>query len=429
MQTAAYVQVGSAELRLVVRRALTALSIAVVEGEPRDRVRPAVAVIELAATRRVAGELPDWLRDLNVPRLAVSIRSSEDLAIDALRHGFAEYLRAPVGEAEIAMAMQRLLPPPAAALEPSTTGIVGRSPAMGMLREQIARVAPARTNVLITGETGTGKELVAQAIHELSPRRSKPFVAVNCGAIPDGLVESELFGHERGAFTGAIQAQAGRIRQSSGGTLFLDEISELDLRGQVKLLRTLETREVQSLGSERARPLDLRVVAASNRNLTDRVRDGAFREDLLYRLDVVQLEVPPLRARSEDIPLLIGAFYERFCREFQRPAAAYATADLALLQRYDWPGNVRELRNVVEASFVQSSMRRDGLLELPPTIIAVLEGHSPRDERQRLIDALFLTRWNVSEAAQRLNCSRMTLYRKLTRYQLRRPDSLEQVSA
>jgi two-component system response regulator HydG len=334
-----------------------------------------------------------------------------------------------VDEAGIAMALERLLPRPAAAPEPAAGGIVGRSPAIARLREQIARVAPTRTNVLITGKTGTGKELVAQAIHELSPRRSKPFVAVNCGAIPDGLVESELFGHERGAFTGAIQAQPGRIRQSSGGTLFPDEISELDLRGQVKLLRTLETREVQSLGSERARPLDLRVVAASNRNLTERVRDGAFREDLLYRLNVVQLEAPPLRERSEDIPLLVAAFCERFRREFQRSAAAFAVADLALLQRYDWPGNVRELRNVVEASFVQASMRRDGLLELPPSIVAVLEGHSPHDERQRLIEALFLTRWNVSEAAQRLNCSRMTLYRKLTRYQLRRPEVLEQASA
>ena len=425
MQTAAYVQVHAVELRLIVRQALADLSIAIVEGDLRDRVRPAIAVIELATTRPVAGAVPEWLRDMNVPRLAVSIRSSEDLAIDALRHGFAEYLRAPVSRAEIATALQRLLPQPAAAPETAAGGIVGRSAAVGVLRDQIARVAPARTNVLITGETGSGKELVAQAIHDLSPRRSKPFVAVNCGAIPDGLVESELFGHERGAFTGAIQAQQGRIRQSSGGTLFLDEISELDLRGQVKLLRTLETREVQSLGSERTRPLDLRVVAASNRNLADRVRDGGFREDLLYRLNVVQLEVPPLRARSEDIPLLVVAFCERFRREFQRPAAAYAAADLALLQRYDWPGNVRELRNVVEASFVQSSTRRDALLELPPSIVAVLEGQSPRDERQRLIDALFVTRWNVSEAAQRLNCSRMTLYRKLTRYQLRRPDVLE----
>jgi len=274
--------------------------------------------------------------------------------------------------------------------------------------------------VLITGETGTGKELVAQAIHRLSSRRRKPFVAVNCAAIPDGLLESELFGHERGAFTGAVASRTGRLQQSDGGTLFLDEIGELDLRGQVKLLRALEQREVQPLGGNGTRPLDLRVIAATNQALDARVADQSFRQDLFYRLKVVQLDVPPLRERAEDIPLLIDHFAAIYRREFKRPFGAWSAHHHSLLLHYDWPGNIRELRNVVEASFVHSSARPDARLELPPTLVATLEKTAPLDERRQLLDALFVTHWNVSHAAKRLNCSRMTLYRKIHQYQLRR---------
>ena len=292
---------------------------------------------------------------------------------------------------------------------------------MQAVREQVLRLAPVRTHVLITGETGTGKELVAQSIHDLSPRHTRPFVAVNCGALPEGLIESELFGHERGAFTGATQSRPGRVRQSNGGTLFLDEVCELDLRAQVKLLRVLESREVQPLGGEPTQPVNLRVVAASNQNLAERVRDKTFREDLFYRLNVVQLEVPPLRARSEDVPLLVAAFCRRFCREFNRRSAEYSPADLSLLQQHDWPGNVRELRNVVEASFVHSVARTDHLLELPPAVTGALQKRAPLDERQRLVEALFATHWNVRRAAQRLHCSRMTLYRKMVQHEISRP--------
>ena len=249
-------------------------------------------------------------------------------------------------------------------------------------------MASAPTGVLITGETGTGKELIAQAIHDLSPRHGRPFVAVNCGPIPVGLVESELFGYERGAFTGATQNRPGKVRQSNGGTLFLDEVSELELPAQVKLLRLLESREVQPLGSARTEQLNLRVVAASNQNLAQRVRERTFREDLFYRINVVRLEVRPLRARSEDVPLLVAGFCRRFCRDFGRPFAEYSAADLSVLQCYDWPGNVRELRDVVEASFVHSAARFDGLLELPPPVAAVLQERDSLDERQRLVEAL-----------------------------------------
>jgi DNA-binding NtrC family response regulator len=318
-------------------------------------------------------------------------------------------------------AIDRLSPASPQGSSRALAALVGDSASVRALRDQIGRVAPVRANVLITGETGTGKELIAQSIHELSPRHLQSFVAVNCGAIPDGLVESELFGHERGAFTGATQSRSGLVTQSSRGTLFLDEVSELDPRAQVKLLRVLERREVQPLGHNRAHPLDLRIVAATNDDLTKRVESGTFREDLFHRLNVVRLEVAPLRHHPEDVPLLIGHFCACFAREFSR-RSSFKDADLLLLQQYDWPGNVRELRNVVEAAFVHSSGRADGFLELPPVIARILHHDAPRDERQRLIEALFVTHWNVSRTAERLNCSRMTVYRKMAHYQLRRPD-------
>ena len=420
---AAYVQVQTGELRAVLRDALAGFSLTWVEPNGGDPSRVALAVIELSANRPLSRELPSWLGETRVPRLAIANRSSEDLAIEALRNGFSEYLRAPLRSADVTTALERLLPRPDSRTGSAVARIVGNSPSMQAVREQVRRVATARTHVLISGETGTGKELVAQSIHDLSPRRARPFVAVNCGALPDGLVESELFGHERGAFTGATQSRPGRVRQSNGGTLFLDEIGEMDLRAQIKLLRLLETHEVQPLGGERSQALDLRVVAASNQNLAARVRERAFREDLFYRLNVVQVEVPPLRARSEDVPPLVACFCRRFCQEFNRPCADYSDGDLALLQRYDWPGNVRELRNVIEASFVHSSVRTDGRLELPPAIIAVLQKREPFDERQRVVEALFATDWNVSRAAQRLQCSRMTLYRRMSQHQIHRPAS------
>jgi DNA-binding NtrC family response regulator len=439
---AAYLQVRAPDLRNVLVEALSRRGISVCHPEPADPSSLVLAIIELSSERPVERDLPPWLRDAGAcPAIAVSCCSSEELVIAALRMGFKEYLRAPIAEGDIQAALTRFLTPAASAASASSSptdapmgtptgaptgaavvapGIVGVSIAMRSLRDQIARVAAAKSGVLITGETGTGKELVAQAIHRLSPRHRKPFVAVNCAAIPDGLLESELFGHERGAFTGATVARTGRLQQSDGGTLFLDEIGELDLRGQVKLLRVLEQREVQPLGGSGSRPLDLRVIAATNQPLAARVADQSFRQDLFYRLKVVQLDVPPLRERAEDIPVLIDHFSDIYRREFRRPFGAYSAHHHSLLLHYDWPGNIRELRNVLEASFVHSSARTDARLELPPSLLTMLEKTAPLDERRQLLDALFVTRWNVSHAAKRLNCSRMTLYRKIHQYQLRR---------
>lgn len=423
---AAYLQVRAPDLRSALVEALTRRGLTVCHSEPADPATLALAIVELSSERPAERDMPRWLREsCGCSSIAVSCCSSEELVIAALRLGFKEYLRAPIAPADVQAALTRLLSPGAtdATDELSTaevSGIIGASIATRALRDQISRVAATKSSVLITGETGTGKELVAQAIHRLGPRSRKPFVAVNCAAIPDGLLESEFFGHERGAFTGAVVSRTGRLQQSDGGTLFLDEIGELDLRGQVKLLRVLEQREVQPLGGSGSRPIDLRVIAATNQPLAARVADQSFRQDLFYRLKVVQLDVPPLRERAEDIPLLIDHFSAIYRREFRRQFGAYSAHHHSLLLHYDWPGNIRELRNVVEASFVHSSARTDARLELPPPLVATMEKTAPLDERRQLLDALFVTRWNVSHAAKRLNCSRMTLYRKIHQYQLQR---------
>jgi DNA-binding NtrC family response regulator len=438
---AAYLQVRAPDLRSVLVEALTRRGITVCPTEPADPSTLALVIVELSTERPVESDLPRWLREscarsrpCPCPAVAVSRCSSEELVIAALRLGFKEYLRAPLALADVQAALTRLLPAqlpasnspadelshPSELSELPASGIIGASILTRALRDQIARVAATKSSVLITGETGTGKELVAQAIHRQSPRHRKPFVAINCAAIPDGLLESEFFGHERGAFTGAVVSRTGRLQQSDGGTLFLDEIGELDLRGQVKLLRVLEQREVQPLGGNGSRPIDLRVIAATNQPLAARVADQSFRQDLFYRLKVVQLDVPPLRERAEDIPLLLDHFSAIYRREFRRPFGAYSAHHHSLLLHYDWPGNIRELRNVVEASFVHSSARTDARLELPPTLVTTLEKTAPLDERRQLLDALFVTHWNVSHAAKRLNCSRMTLYRKIHQYQLQR---------
>ena len=233
--------------------------------------------------------------------------------------------------------------------------IVGSSPALRTLLEQVARVARSDTTVLINGETGTGKELVARAIHEASPRRDRPLVKLNCAAISAGLVESELFGHVKGAFTGATDKNIGRFQLADGGTLFLDEIGELPLETQVKLLRVLQEREFEPVGSAKPQKVDVRVIAATNRRLEDEVARGKFRSDLYYRLNVFPVEVPPLRARREDIAELATHFLERFARKAGRLVPALAPAAVAQLEAHDWPGNIRELQNTIERAFIWST--------------------------------------------------------------------------
>ncbi len=309
----------------------------------------------------------------------------------------------------------------------------GESSWIQAAQREIRNAARSSSNVLITGETGTGKELVAQLIHQNSDRRNKAMVAINCAAIPDSLVESELFGYERGAFTGATVAWDGKLKQADGGTAFLDEIGDLSPFAQAKILRAIETGELQRLGSSRPVKTNVRMIAATNHNLED-APGHEFRRDLFFRLSVIQIAIPPLRERMEDIPGLAAAFVEEFRGKFGQAVSCVSPHMMALLLRHTWPGNVRELRNVIEAAFVNCIGSTNGLLEMPERLARRIESagaatpHSPQalpvSEQAQLLATLSSTNWNKAEAARRLRWSRMTLYRKLAKYgPLREPRS------
>ncbi len=247
--------------------------------------------------------------------------------------------------------------------------IVGRSLPMRGIYEKVRQVSPTMATVLITGESGTGKELVARAIHNRNQRKAGPFVVLNCGALPETLLESELFGHERGAFTGALVTKPGRIEQADGGTLFLDEVSEMSPKTQVDFLRVLQERELRRVGGSRAITVDVRFIAATNKDLAEAVKAGSFREDLYYRLAVVPITLPPLRERPEDIPLLATVFLREFCAQYQRPEKSFSVPALQALREYAWPGNVRELRNLVERLVVTVQDPVIRPVHLPSTIL------------------------------------------------------------
>ena len=301
--------------------------------------------------------------------------------------------------------------------------MIGTSLQITTIRNYLAQVARFNTHVLITGETGTGKELAAEMLHATSLRSKCPFSTFNCAAIPDSLVENELFGHEKGAFTGAESKREGLFASAQGGTIFLDEIGEMPLSGQAKILRVLETKQIQRLGSPRSYPVDVRIVAATNQNLEERVAQGLFRRDLYYRLNVAKVHIPPLRKRKEDIPALIEYFVHIFNEQMGRQVIGLEPEVNDCLMEYDWPGNVRELKNVLEATFltIQSSrIRFDDL----PTEYQVTLAHKldrPRIEREKLLTALFATNWNKTNAAKQLHWSRMTLYRKMEKYSIAQP--------
>ncbi len=340
--------------------------------------------------------------------------------------------------------------------------ILGAHPKMRRIFRLVSRVAPTDSTILIAGESGTGKELIARAIHLQSRRASGPFVPVNCGALPENLIESELFGYVRGAFTGAQAGRPGLVEEGDGGTLFLDEIGEMPLSTQVKLLRTLENGEVRRLGENETRLVDVRVVAATNKDLLAETRAGRFREDLFYRLNVVTIELPPLRDRREDIGLLATYFLDRVSRKLGRAGLRFTPQAMALLERYDYPGNVRELENAVERAATLSEGNLIGPAELPadfrtPRMLpqaaqlategrrppatspasvlgstldsaAVLDPGAERDgwsladvEREHIERVLVRHRGNVTNASKQLGISRTTLWRKMRLYGIRRP--------
>jgi DNA-binding NtrC family response regulator len=307
--------------------------------------------------------------------------------------------------------------------------IIGQSPVMQEVFETIKQVSTSRVTVLIQGETGTGKELVAHAIHQLSPRTRNPFIAVHCASLSETLLESELFGHEKGAFTGASERRRGRFELADGGTLFLDEIGELDAGTQVKLLRVLEERQFERVGGQVPLEVDVRLIAATNKNLRQMVEEGTFREDLFYRLYVVAVDIPPLRERMGDIPLLIQHFLTTLAEENGKTVEGLTPEARSALMHYAWPGNVRELRNVLERMVVLSRGNRLTLRDIPEAIRSDLPpGHAPRSlaemsldeaEKQLIIQALAAHQGNRTKAAEQLGISRRTLHRKLNEYGLR----------
>lgn len=305
--------------------------------------------------------------------------------------------------------------------------MVGESQVMTVLREQVAMAAPTNGRVLIYGENGTGKELVARNIHGLSRRRAGPFVEVNCAAIPEELIESELFGHIRGAFTGAVADRRGKFELAHGGTIFLDEIADMSLKTQAKVLRVLQEQVMEPVGGSNRIKVDARVLAATNKDLPQEIRAGRFREDLYFRLNVVPISVPPLRARPEDVPRLADHFMSTFAAEYGRRSKTFDTEAMSALQHYDWPGNVRELRNLVErlmimvpgdrivardVAFLRPSPQPDDKGEVLPELTSLHEARE-RFERDYILRALALQRGNMSRTAEMLGVERSNLYRKM----------------
>ena len=301
--------------------------------------------------------------------------------------------------------------------------MVGESPPMQAIQAYIRKVALTDSHVLITGETGTGKELVAEQIHQHSPRARQPFICLNCAAVPDSLFESELFGYERGAFTGASTLTRGAFERADGGTLFLDEIGDMSPYAQAKILRTVEDKAIHRLGGQRSISLNIRVIAATNQNLERLVTAGQFRPDLYFRLNVASIHLPPLRDRTADLWPLCKHYIQALNRRWEREVEGFTPDVFEALLRYEWPGNVRELKNLIEAIFITVASRTIGFTDLPEAFgrrLRDVEGRS-LTERDRLLAALVSTQWNKSQAAQQLHWSRMTLYRKLQHYHLTVP--------
>jgi two-component system response regulator HydG len=416
-------------------------AVVAVEKDPFDAV-----IMDIRMAKMDGMEALQKIHAFNpvLPVVIMTAYSSVDSAIEAIKKGAHDYLTKPLDFDRLRLTLERALEHRQVAAEKTAvqkagggselvTTIIGSSPPMAELLELISFVAPTEATVLISGESGTGKELVAAALHYNSPRKEGPFVKVNCAALVENLLESELFGHEKGAFTGADRRREGRFVQADGGTLFLDEIGETSPAMQVKLLRALQEHEVQRVGGSEAIEVDVRLIAATNRILEDEVKAGRFREDLFYRLNVVSLSVPPLRSRQEDIGLLAEHFFYKFAEQNKRKVAGITPRCMNILLHYPWPGNVRELENAMERGVIL--LRGDYLDEesLPIAIKKWAEetpafalhgvsqegsSASPLEEAEKkvILQALEETGGNKSETARRLGITRKTLLAKLNKY-------------
>lgn len=414
-------------------------AVAVVRDRPVDLVLMDIRMVHVSGI-----EALERIKTINpaIPIVLMTAYASVEMAVDALKKGAYDYLIKPLDFDKLRLSLARALEHIRLEAENrrlkrqlesglSSPEIIGNSPAMVRLMETVAQVAASEATVMVTGESGTGKELIAAAIHQHSPRRSGPFIKVNCAAIAETLLESELFGHEKGAFTGADRRREGRFVQADGGSLFLDEVGEMSVSMQVKLLRVLQERELTRVGGEQTIPVDVRLIVATNQDLAQLVHSGTFREDLFYRLNVVELTTPPLRERREDIPLLAAHFRARFAEKNRKAVDCFSPRAMDMLIRHPWPGNVRELMNAIERAVVlarSACLDEDDFGGLAPRTTAddatQPERPFPTDtplaeiERESIVNTLASAGGNKSEAARRLGITRKTLREKLKKYNL-----------
>jgi DNA-binding NtrC family response regulator len=385
-------------------------------------------------------ELIDRALRLPHPPICIMMTAygSVDTAVEAMKHGAYDFVTKPINIDRLEILIQRALQSRETEKENrelkqqvekhfGLESLIGSSAVMQEVFDTVKQIAPTKATVLIEGESGTGKELIAHAIHHLGNRNKAKFVAVHCAALSAQLLESELFGHEKGAFTGATERRAGRFEQANGGTLFLDEIGEIDANTQVKILRALDPGLFERVGGNQTIKTDVRLIAATNKNLETLVREGKFRDDLFYRLNVVNITMPPLRNRKEDIPLLVSAFVKSFARENDKPFREFTADAMQAILAYDWPGNVRELRTAIEHGVVMATGPRITLRDLPANVrqaaggkgrglvpVSSSQPYNLHDTEQRQIErALAESDGNITEAARKLGISRRTLHRKL----------------
>lgn len=395
-----------------------------------DLIMPEISGLDLLKAVKKSGALTDVI--------IVTGYGTIESAIESLKLGGYDYVQKPINFERLKILIERIIEKRRLEIENvlikrrlkdrfSFDQLVGKSPKMQQIYEIIDRISSSSPTVLIQGESGTGKELVANVIHQNSIRRDRPFIPVNCGAIAEGLLESELFGHIKGAFTGAVKDNIGLFKAAHGGTIFLDEIAEVQPSLQVKLLRALQERKIRPVGGTQESDIDVRVIAATNRNLEEAIRNKSFRKDLFYRLDVISINMPPLREIKDDIPNLANHFIKKFSKDGHRQVSRVAPEVMDLLMRYDWPGNVRQLENVIERAFALGQGDTILVSDLPSDIRDTYKQSgigSPsslnlaENEKLLIIRALRKTKGNKAEAAQLLGINITTVYRKLEKYQI-----------
>ncbi|MFL6260965.1 MAG: sigma-54-dependent transcriptional regulator [Thermoanaerobaculia bacterium] len=383
-------------------------------------------------------------RGYEMPVLMISGHADVATAVEATRRGAFDFFEKPLQRERVLLSLRNAieafrLQAENRTLRPEPEQIIGTAPSVRRLREMIEKAAPTPATVLITGESGTGKELVARAIHRLSARRDRPIVQVNCAAIPEELIESELFGHEKGSFTGAVRKAMGKFVAADTGTIFLDEIGDMSARTQAKVLRVLQNGEVEPVGAERTIQVDVRVVAATNRNLEEEIAAGRFREDLYYRLNVIPIRTPALREHLEDLPLLVEYFVRRYADQNNYKPKEISPEAMAHLKALPWKGNVRELKNLVERMLILSpgdKITREDVIaatggarpELSTSLLAVGTLREFRDlsERMFLLHKLEENNWNVTQTAQAIDTPRSNLYKKLDQYDIHREEPIRE---